>query len=97
MRHVTPFQAICSFVLFDVRAMCFFLRLSSMGGGWEGAAKLPLFVLFSLFSRPGARLATVESSCHGLATKTMNERKGKNNCLEFAMMYVCVCVSMCGF
>ena len=63
-----------------------------MGGGWEGVARLPLFVLFSLFSRPGAGLATVESSCHGLATKTINERNGKNNCLEFAMMYVSVCV-----
>ena len=37
-------------------------------------------------------MATVDSSCHGLATNTLNARNSNNNCLESAMMYVCVCV-----
>ena len=50
-------------------------------GGWGGggyAARL-FFLLFSLFSRPRAGLATVGSSFFGLATNTLNVRNNNNN------------------
>ena len=55
MHHVVLSLAIFPFVLFIVRAMCFFVLLfysvgdtSSVEGGKGGAARLHPFVIFSL-------------------------------------------------
>ena len=57
----------------------YFLRTSNVGGGGELCCQTFSFVLFSLFSRPRAGLATVLSSFFGLATNTLNVRNNNNN------------------
>ena len=62
-----------------------FLRTSSVGG--VRCQTFYIFVLFSLFSRPRAGLATMVSGFFGLATNTLNVGNN-NNSMVFNDIYL---------
>ena len=63
-----------------------------MGGGGGECCQTFSFVLFSLFSRPRAGLATVQSSFFGLATNTLNVRNNNNNNNNLGISFVLISV-----
>ena len=72
----------------DLRSACrcvalfllyFIFERAAWGDGGGGRCQAFYFVLFSLFRRPRAGLATVQCSFFGLATNTLNMRDNNNN------------------